>query len=351
MAAGRTPSPGRTSAPRPGLFAAAALLLDYVLVVAVGISAGVGALVSASAGASAPHALALPGDPGVDHAGQPPRRPRVGRWRSSLPTYLFIVSLLAVLAIGVVKTFIAGGHPTPVEEPRRLAAGGRRRQLLAPDAGIRQRLHGDDGRRGRQQRSQPRSASRPSPNARRTLDGDHRASWRSCWRASPICAMPTTSARRNRGRTGYQSILSQLVAAVIGRGFFYYVTIGSVLAVLALSANTGFADFPRLCRVVAAGRFLPSGFAHRGRRLVYSQGIIVLAVLSGGLLIAFDGITDHLIPLFAVGAFLAFTLSQAGMVVHWRGWRAARREVDGDQWRGRDLHGGNARHRAGLQVR
>ena len=116
---------------------------------------------------------------------------------------------------------------------------------------------------------------------------------------------------------GYQSILSQLVAAVIGKGVCYYITIGSVLAVLALSANTGFADFPRLCRVIAQDGFMPSGFAHRGRRLVYSQGIIVLALLSGVLLIAFDGITNNLIPLFAVGAFLAFTLSQAGMVAHW----------------------------------
>ena len=120
------------------------------------------------------------------------------------------------------------------------------------------------------------------------------------------------------GRPGYESILSQLVAAVVGRGTFYYVTIGSVLSVLALSANTGFADFPRLCRVIAQDGFLPNGFAHRGRRLVYSLGILVLAALSAGLLIVFGGITDHLIPLFAVGAFLAFTLSQAGMVEHWR---------------------------------
>ena len=120
------------------------------------------------------------------------------------------------------------------------------------------------------------------------------------------------------GQAGYQSILSMLVAAVIGRGFFYYVTIGSVLSVLALSANTGFADFPRLCRVIAQDGFLPRSFAHSGRRLVYSHGILVLAALSAGLLIGFGGITDNLIPLFAVGAFLAFTLSQAGMVEHWR---------------------------------
>src|SRR4029079_17656600 len=91
-----------------------------------------------------------------------------------------------------------------------------------------------------------------------------------------------------------------------------------VLAVLALSANTGFADFPRLCRVIALDGYLPHSFAHRGRRLVYSRGILVLATLSAVLLIVFDGITDHLIPLFAIGAFLAFTLSQAGMVAHWR---------------------------------
>jgi hypothetical protein len=120
------------------------------------------------------------------------------------------------------------------------------------------------------------------------------------------------------GKEGYDSVLSQLVAAVVGKGVFYYITIGAVLAVLALSANTGFADFPRLCRVIAQDGFLPNAFAHRGRRLVYSHGILVLAGLSGLLLIVFGGITDALIPLFAVGAFLAFTLSQAGMVEHWR---------------------------------
>jgi hypothetical protein len=109
----------------------------------------------------------------------------------------------------------------------------------------------------------------------------------------------------------------------------YYITIGSVLAVLALSANTGFADFPRLCRIIAMDDFLPRVFAHRGRRLVYSQGIVVLAGLAGLLLVVFGGITDHLIPLFAVGAFLAFTLSQAGMVAHWYhlGGPSARRSM------------------------
>jgi hypothetical protein len=119
------------------------------------------------------------------------------------------------------------------------------------------------------------------------------------------------------GQHGYQSVLSMLVSAVFGKGFFYYLTIGGILFVLSLSANTAFADFPRLCRAIAQNNYLPHAFGYRGRRLVYTYGIVVLAILCGGLLILFGGVTDRLIPLYAVGAFLAFTLSQAGMVVHW----------------------------------
>jgi hypothetical protein len=135
-----------------------------------------------------------------------------------------------------------------------------------------------------------------------------------------IAAMP-------QDRPGYQSILSQLIAAVVGRGWFYYVTIGSVLATLCLSANSSFVGFPRLCRMIAQHDFLPRGFAVAGRRLVYSGGILFLAAGAALLLLAFRGVTDRLIPLFAVGAFLAFTLSQAGMVIHWR--RAASGHASG----------------------
>src|SRR5271163_1888091 len=117
-----------------------------------------------------------------------------------------------------------------------------------------------------------------------------------------------------------------LTAAVFGKSFFYYLTIGSILVVLSLSANTAFADFPRLCRAISQNNYLPHGFAQRGRRLVYTQGIVVLGVLSALLLILFQGVTDRLIPLYAVGAFLAFTLSQAGMVRHW--WK-----LRGPHWR------------------
>lgn len=104
----------------------------------------------------------------------------------------------------------------------------------------------------------------------------------------------------------------------MGRGFFYYISLGSSLAVLALSANTAYADFPRLTRAIAEHDFLPHVFKLRGRRLLYSHGIVALVGLTAVLLIVFRGVTDRLIPLFAIGAFLAFTLSQAGMVVHWK---------------------------------
>jgi hypothetical protein len=123
------------------------------------------------------------------------------------------------------------------------------------------------------------------------------------------------------GAPGYQSVLSMLTAAVAGKGIFYHITMFSVLLVLCLSANTSFADFPRLCRMIARDDYLPHSLATRGRRLVFSEGIWTLAIFAALLLILFRGVTDRLIPLFAVGAFLAFTLSQAGMVGHW--WRTA----------------------------
>ena len=104
----------------------------------------------------------------------------------------------------------------------------------------------------------------------------------------------------------------------MGRGVFYYLTTAGILIALSLSANTAFADFPRLTRAIANNKFLPGVFIIRGRRLLYSHGIYALVTFTAILLIVFGGVTDRLIPLYAIGAFLAFTLSQAGMVVHWR---------------------------------
>jgi hypothetical protein len=115
----------------------------------------------------------------------------------------------------------------------------------------------------------------------------------------------------------YQSVLSILTTAVFGRGWVYYLTMGSVLLALSLSANTAFADFPRLARAISMHDYLPHVFTLRGRRLLYSHGVYALTGFTAVILILFRGVTDKLIPLYAIGAFLAFTLSQAGMVVHW----------------------------------
>src|SRR5258708_8931472 len=109
-----------------------------------------------------------------------------------------------------------------------------------------------------------------------------------------------------------------LIAAVFGTGVCLYLASAPILFVLSFSANPACADFPRLCRSISQNNYLPHAFGYRGRRLVYSYGIVVLAVLTCVLLVLFGGVTDKLIPLYAVGAFLAFTLSQFGMVQHWR---------------------------------
>jgi amino acid transporter len=309
-----------------GLLAAAALILDYILNVAVGISAGVGALISALPSLHN-HILAicliilalitLVNLRGV----------RESALAFGIPTYAFVGSLLAVLAIGSIKSIITAGHPTPVVAPAQLPASVETVSLWLL---LRSFASGCTAMTGVEAVSNGVSCfAKPAVrNAHRTLTaivlilGALLAGIAYMLKAYGIGAM-------NQENPGYQSVISQIVGAVVGRGAFYYVTIAAVLAVLALSANTSFAGFPRLCRLVAEDGFLPKAFATVGRRLVQTFGIMILAILSGVLLIAFGGITDRLIPLFAVGAFGAFTLSQAGMVSHWKrvGGRRSRASI------------------------
>ncbi|HLY63362.1 MAG TPA: APC family permease [Terriglobia bacterium] len=298
-----------------GLLAAAALMIDYVLTAAVGISAGVGALVSAVPSLQ-PHTLliclvilllvTMVNLRGVRETGAV----------FIIPTYLFIGSLLITLALGLVKALASGGHPLPVVAPPPLplptAAVSAWLLLKAFSSGCTAMTGVEAVSNGVKALREPvvKSAQRALTMIIAILIV-LLGGIAYLVRAYHIGAT-------DPGVAGYQSVLSQLVAAVAGQGVFYYVTMGSILLVLALSANTAFADFPRLCRAVAEDEYLPQGFASLGRRLVYSQGIWVLAVLTGLLLILFGGVTDRLIPLYAVGAFLAFTLSQAGMVAHWR---------------------------------
>jgi hypothetical protein len=120
-----------------------------------------------------------------------------------------------------------------------------------------------------------------------------------------------------------ETILSALARRVLGSGPAYLMIQASTMLILAVAANTSFADFPRVTALLAQDGFVPRPLANLGDRLVFANGILVLAVVTGALIVVFGGDTHALVPLFAVGAFLAFTLSQAGMVIHW--WRERRR--------------------------
>jgi amino acid transporter len=299
----------------PALIAGAALALDYILNVAVGISAGVGALVSA-APSLLPHTVAICLGILFLLTIVNLRGTRESGITFLLPTYLFIATLTVILVIGGVKAVMAAGHPVAIRPPPILSAS-------TETAGVwlilKAFASGCTAMTGVEAVSNgvPIFRKPTVTNARRTLSMII-AILVVLLGGIALLSKAYVIGATVPGSDGYESILSQLAGAVIGRGAFYYVTMGSVVAVLALSANTSFADFPRLCRVLALDRFLPDTFATRGRRLVFSYGVVVLAVVSGTLLVVFEGVTDRLIPLFAIGAFLAFTLSQAGMVEHWR---------------------------------
>jgi amino acid transporter len=298
-----------------GLLAAAALLADYILTAAVGISSGVGALVSAVP-ALLPHTVSLCVGilivitifnlRGVREAGS----------AFALPTYFFVGTILITIAVGVVRVVLSGGHPTPVvplPPPPAITAAVSFWLLLKVFAS------GCTALTGVEAVSNGVKAFREPTvkNAQRSLTAIIFLLAVMLAGISYLVKIYGIAAT-DPGAPGYQSILSMLTAAVFGKGWFYYLTISSILVVLSLSANTAFADFPRLCRAIAQNNYLPHVFGYRGRRLVYTYGIVVLALLCGGVLIGFGGVTDRLIPLYAVGAFLAFTLSQAGMVMHWR---------------------------------
>lgn len=314
---------------RAGLLAAAALMVDYVLNVAVGISAGVGALVSA---VPTLHAFILPlclailalitvvNLRGTMDAGR----------LFALPTYLFVLSFAVVMGIGLFKAVQAGGHPAPLVAPPALP---RATQAVSLWLLLRAFAAGCTAMTGVEAVSNGMSAFKDPP----VRHGHRTLAVIVAILGALLCGVAWLAPAYQIGAMdqsdpNYRSVLSQLAAAVTGTGPLYYVAMASLLAVLCLSANTSFVDFPRLCRMVAEDGFLPRPFAIAGRRLVFSVGILYLAGCAGALLVVFGGITDRLIPLFAIGAFLTFTLSQAGMVVHWR------KQQDAERKRSRHVH-------------
>jgi amino acid transporter len=300
---------------KPGLLAAAALMIDYILTAAVGISAGVTALTSAVPRLQ-PHTLliclviltilAIVNMRGVKDTGT----------AFILPTFLFVGTLLTLIAVGMWNTVLTGGHPMPVAPvppplPATVGALGTWMLLKAFASGCAAMTGVEAVSNGVMAFGEPRVK-----RAQRTLTviiGILMVLlFGIAYLAKAYRVMPMEP-----DAPGYQSLLSLLVTVVFGRGWFYFLTMGSVLLALALSANTAFADFPRLTRAIAMHDYLPHVFILRGRRLLYSHGIYALTGFTAVILILFRGVTDRLIPLYAIGAFLAFTLSQAGMVVHW----------------------------------
>src|ERR1700686_3722143 len=303
-------NPGARASPP----ATAALLADYILTAAVGISAGVGALVSAVP-SLLPHTVSLCVGILIVITILNLRGVREAGTAFAVPTYLFVGTLLITIVAGVLRVLLSGGHPTPaapLPPPPPMMEAVSYWLLLKVFAS------GCTALTGVEAVSNGVKAFREPTvkNAQRTLTV---IIFLLAVLLAGISYLVKTYgiAATDPGQPGYQSVLSMLSAAVFGKGFFYYLTMGSILVVLSLSANTAFADFPRLCRAIAQNNYLPHAFGYRGRRLVYTYGIVVLALLCGGVLILFGGVTDRLIPLYAVGAFLAFTLSQAGMVMHW----------------------------------
>ena len=303
----------------PGLIAGASLLVDYILTVAVSVSSGVQAITSVDQ-VLLPYTVPIGLFFIVFVTVANLRGIRESGNIFAVPTYLFIVSMVAMIAWGFLKLLFFGGlHPasTPLVPH------------AVEDVGIflvlRAFTQGCSAMTGVEAISDgvPAFKEPQARNARTTL----------LWMVSLLATMFAGISLLAHvlgvlPRPG-ETLLEQINKAVFGVGPVYYVVQAATTLVLILAANTSFSDFPRLSYFLARDGFLPHQYAHRGERLAYSTGIITLGLLSGLLLWAFKGVTDALIPLYAVGVFSAFTLSQTSMVRRWlvlrepgwqRGW-------------------------------
>ena len=307
----------------PSLIAASALLIDYVLTVSVSIAAGVAAITSAFPSwhvnavemSLAFVAILMLGNlRGIRESGR----------LFAAPTYFFIVSILAMLAVGAWRYF--SGTLEPVASPAHpVALGGGGVSALTTFILLTAFSNGCTAMTGVEAVSNGVPAFRPpeSKNA-----------------ASTLVTMAVLAITMFTGITllahAYsiipsesETVVSQIARGTFGgRSVFYYAVQAATMLILVLAANTAYADFPRLASIVARDRFLPRQFMNQGDRLAFSNGIVILSALASVLLVVFGGDTHALIPLYMIGVFVSFTLSQAGMVLHWRtlgtpGWRTS----------------------------
>ena len=302
----------------PGLIAAASLLVDYILTVSVSIAAGVAAITSTFVGTRwawiDEHRvgiglffiafIALANLRGVRESGA----------LFAGPTYAFIVSFIFMIGYGLVRYYLSPHVAAPNDIELKIAEGYHPQPLtwfllLAAFSNGCAALTGIEAiSNGIPAFKQPES-----DNAAKTL------TVMAALLATMFIGTSVMAYLYKIHPHEHETVISQF-GRIIFTGYmswFYYLVQITTAAILVLAANTSFADFPRLSSLLARDRFLPRQFATRGDRLVFSNGIILLAVFSGILVWAFGGETSRLIPLYAVGVFLSFTLSQSGMVVHW----------------------------------
>jgi amino acid transporter len=299
---------------RASLLAAAALVIDYTLTVAVSIAAGVGALTSAFPRFAADTVpiclliLAVVTLLNLRGLGEAARA-------FLLPTAVFIVGLLAIIAIGLI-------HPLALHVPQpghsllptsNLEPVGVLLVLKAFSAGCSALTGVEAIANGVPLFKQPRVA-----RAKRTemLLG--------VILGVMLLGLAVLARRWQIGPRSGQTVLSQIMAMAVGRHWAYYVVSLTITLVLALAANTSFGGLPVLASLLSRDHYLPHLFSLRGDRQVFANGIWALAILAGVLLVAVGGNTNTLIPLFAIGVFIGFTLAQSGLVVHWRRTRAPR---------------------------
>lgn len=313
----------------PGLVAGASLLVDYILTVAVSISAGVAAITSAAQGTRFDfiqnHRVAISIFFVAFIAIINLRGVRESGAIFAGPTYIFILSMLALIVVGFIQYYATGeAMPTPekvhfddsvVPVQQGALAGGALLWLL-----LRAFAAGCTALTGVEAISNgiPAFKKPESKNAAATL------TWMAIIMTVLILGTGFLAYKLNAHPIGSEeTLVSSMARHTFGSGPIYFVIQAATAAILVLAANTAFADFPRLSSLLAADRFLPRQLANRGDRLVFSNGVWILALFASVLIIIFKGHEQSMLPLYALGVFLSFTLSQSGMIIHWLRLRKA----------------------------
>ena len=304
----------------PSLTAGAALLIDYVLTVAVSLSAGVSAIVSALPGLE-PYRVAMALSFVVVLTLVNLRGVRESGGLFSVPTYAFIATIFTLLAIGGYR--YVTGTIVPVNGPERLAELHSTGEALGILLLFKAFAAGCTALTGIEAISDGVPAFKKPEwiNARATLTV-MAVLLTSMFLGISFLAQQYRALPPEAGNP--ETVLSQIGRGIFGgRGLPYALLQGATATILVLAANTAYSDFPRLISFLSRDRYLPRQLGSLGDRLVFSNGIIVLAVASGVLMVLFNATVTALIPLYAVGVFTSFTISQAGMVQRWRRLREA----------------------------